>query len=78
MSDDQIGNLLNEGAELYRGLSEASDVDAVLQGVWSLDERDLRRLALCTTMIAIQYEKGEDAFSAWWESNPRVHFVDED
>ena len=59
--DDQIGRLLDGGAVLYRTLAQAEDVGTVLKGVWALETGDLRRLALCTTLIAIQYEKGEDA-----------------
>jgi hypothetical protein len=43
----------------------------------TLDKQALRRLALCTTMIAIRNEKGEDQFAEWWEANPRLPFVDE-
>jgi hypothetical protein len=76
--DDQFGTFLNQGALLYRSLQGADDIASVLKGVWALDRRDLRRLALCTTMIAIQYEKGESAFVQWWESNPELPLVDED
>jgi hypothetical protein len=73
--EDQFGNLLKQGALLYRGLQGADDIGSVLRGVWALDRHDLRRLALCTTMIAIQYEKGQNAFAEWWESSPEVSFV---
>jgi hypothetical protein len=53
---DQLGNLLNRGALLFRGLHDADNIASVLRGIWGLDVRDLRRLALCTTMIAIQNE----------------------